>query len=57
VRQLRETFAARLARALTPEDFAAVIAPPEQLLRFSPHLRAARPILTILRDPSPPPAA
>ena len=30
VRVLRETFAARLARAFTPEDFAAVFADPEQ---------------------------
>jgi DNA polymerase elongation subunit (family B) len=50
-RQLRETFAARLVRALTPEDFAAVFADPGQPSLFAPSLAQARPILTVLRNP------
>jgi DNA polymerase elongation subunit (family B) len=50
-RQLRETFAARLVRALTPEDFAAVFADPEQPSLFAPTLADARPILTVLDEP------
>jgi DNA polymerase elongation subunit (family B) len=53
VRLLRETFAARLARALAPEEFAAAFADPEQLSLFAPSLAAARPILTRLPDPLP----
>ena len=48
---MRETFAARLVRALTPEDFAAVFADPGQPSLFAPSLAQARPILTVLRDP------
>ncbi|AKJ00059.1 DNA polymerase elongation subunit (family B) [Archangium gephyra] len=51
VRQLRETFAARLVRALTPEDFATVFADPEQPSLFAPSLANARPILTVLDEP------
>jgi DNA polymerase elongation subunit (family B) len=51
VRVLRETFAARLARALAPEDFAAIVADPEQPSLFPPPLEASRPILTMLPDP------
>jgi DNA polymerase elongation subunit (family B) len=51
VRQLRETFAARLVRALTPEDFAAVFADPEQPSLFAPSLTNARPVLTVLDEP------
>jgi hypothetical protein len=50
-RLLRETFAARLVRALTPEDFAAVFADPEQPSLFAPSLAQARSILTVLLDP------
>jgi DNA polymerase I len=50
-RLLRETFAARLVRALTPEDFAAVFADPDQLSLFAPSLAEARPVLTVLLDP------
>lgn len=50
-RQLRETFAARLVRALTPEDFAAVFADPGQPSLFAPSLAQAKPILTVLSDP------
>jgi hypothetical protein len=48
---LRETFAARLVRALTPEDFSAVFADPDQLSLFAPSLAQARPVLTVLLDP------
>jgi DNA polymerase elongation subunit (family B) len=51
LRLLRDTFAARLARALDPEVFATVFADPEQLSLFAAPLAAARPILTILPDP------
>ena len=45
VKQLGETYAARLSRALDPEDFAAVFAPPEQLLLFPRRLDLVRPVL------------
>jgi DNA polymerase elongation subunit (family B) len=48
VRLVRETFAARLVRALTPEDFAAVFADPGQPSLFAPSLEQVRPILTPL---------
>ncbi|HLK99689.1 MAG TPA: DNA polymerase domain-containing protein [Myxococcaceae bacterium] len=48
VRLVRETFAARLVRALTPEDFAAVFADPGQPSLFAPALAQVRPILTPL---------
>ena len=48
VRQLRETFAARLARALTPADFGAVFADPDQASLFPPQFETMRPILTRL---------
>jgi DNA polymerase elongation subunit (family B) len=51
VRLLRETFAARLARALTVEDFADAFADPEQLSLFARSLATARPLLTQLPDP------
>ena len=51
VELLRETFAARLARALTSEDFASAFADPEQLTLFPASLAQGRPILTVLRDP------
>jgi DNA polymerase I len=50
LRLLRETFAARLARALTPEHYAAVFADPAQLSLFAPSLEEARPILTVLSE-------
>jgi DNA polymerase elongation subunit (family B) len=46
VRLLRDVFASRLARALTPEDFAAVFADPDQLTLFAPDLSQARTILS-----------
>lgn len=64
VRLLRDTFAARLARALAPEDFAATFADAEQLSLFDARLEQARPVLNVLFDatrlPSvlePPPSA
>jgi DNA polymerase, archaea type len=51
LRLLRETFAARLVRALNPNDFAAVIADPEQPSLFEHDLRGAKPILSIIAAP------
>jgi DNA polymerase, archaea type len=51
LRLLRETFAARLARGLTPDDFAAICADPEQPSLFERALGDARPTLTVLTDP------
>jgi DNA polymerase elongation subunit (family B) len=48
LRQLRETFAARLARAFKAEDFAVLFADPQQLNLFPPDLAAIEPILTRL---------
>ncbi|MEJ7728091.1 MAG: DNA polymerase domain-containing protein [Polyangiaceae bacterium] len=50
-RLLRETFAARLSRALAPDDFAAVFADPRQGSLFEVRLAEARPILTPRRPP------
>jgi DNA polymerase elongation subunit (family B) len=44
-RVLREIFAARLERAFTPEDFAAVFADPGQLSLFAPAIESVRPVL------------
>jgi DNA polymerase, archaea type len=44
-RVLRDTFAARLARALAPGDFAAVFADPDQFSLFAPPTSAMRPVL------------
>lgn len=53
-RLLRETFAARLARALEPDVYAAVFADTEQLQLFTVPLDRARPVLTRLPDPRSP---
>ena len=45
VRVLRETFAARLARALRPDDFAAVVEDPDQLSLMPPSFERMRPVL------------
>ena len=45
---LRDQFASRLARALSPDIFAAVFADPDQLSLFSPSLADAKPILTVV---------
>jgi DNA polymerase I len=59
VRLLRETFASRLARALSPEDFAAVFDDPGQLSLFAPAFTSMRTVLTRLApdDVSTPPPA
>jgi DNA polymerase elongation subunit (family B) len=46
VRILRDNFAARLVRAFSPDDYAAVFADPDQLALFAPSLASIRPILT-----------
>jgi DNA polymerase elongation subunit (family B) len=48
VRLLRETFAARLARAFTPDDYAALFDDPEQPSLFAPALETIQPVLTPL---------
>ena len=53
LRVLRDTYAARFARALTPDDFAAIFADPDQPSLFARSLRDARPILTPLALPEP----
>jgi DNA polymerase elongation subunit (family B) len=52
-RLLRDTFAARLARALTPTDFAAVFADPDQLNLFAPSTDAMHPVLVARPQPVP----
>ncbi len=52
LRLLREQYAARLARAFAPDDFAAVFADPEQPSLFTPALDAIRPILVALPHPA-----
>jgi hypothetical protein len=44
-RVLRDNFAARLERAFTPEDFAAIFADPGQLSLFTPPIANIRSIL------------
>jgi DNA polymerase elongation subunit (family B) len=51
LRLLRDTFAARLSRALSPEDFATVFGDPDQIALFERSLVDARPILTPVLDP------
>jgi DNA polymerase, archaea type len=53
-RVLRDNFAVRLFRALTPADFAAVFADANQLSLFAPSTAAMRPVLT--PRPQPPSA-
>jgi hypothetical protein len=48
VRLLRETYSARLARALTPGDFSAVFSDPDQFSLLPPSFETMRPILTTL---------
>jgi DNA polymerase, archaea type len=47
-RLVRETFATRLIRAFTPDDFARVFADPEQPSLFDASVEGIRPILTRL---------
>ncbi|HEX6541898.1 MAG TPA: ribonuclease H-like domain-containing protein [Ktedonobacterales bacterium] len=46
IRMLRETFAARLARAFTPDDFATVFDDPMQPSLFAAPIESVRPVLT-----------
>ena len=46
VRLLHDTYASRLARAFTPEDYAAIFADPSQREMFAPEIATIRPILT-----------
>ncbi|MEO8624269.1 MAG: DNA polymerase domain-containing protein [bacterium] len=48
-RLLRDTFAARLARAFTPGDFGVVFADPDQLSLFTPPIESIHSVLTRLR--------
>ena len=52
VRLLAETYAARMARAFRPDDFAAVFADPEQPSLFAPLFAEIRPLLTIRTTPT-----
>jgi DNA polymerase elongation subunit (family B) len=54
VRLLRETFAARLARAFTSDDFATLISDPEQPSLFAPPISSIRPCMNRLMDPPAP---
>jgi DNA polymerase elongation subunit (family B) len=54
VRVLRETFASRLSRALSAEDFAALFADPEQPSLFPVQLSRVTPVLVVIRSPSTP---
>jgi hypothetical protein len=47
-RVLRETYAARLARAFTAVDFAALFADPDQLSLFTRSLASIRPLLNVV---------
>jgi DNA polymerase elongation subunit (family B) len=51
VRQLQTSFASRLARGVTTEDFEALVADPDRPSLFTPSLAASRPILSVLLDP------
>jgi DNA polymerase elongation subunit (family B) len=55
VRILRDTFAARLARAFAPEDFFSLFADPDQLSLFAPPIEPMRSVLTSLPRTSPTP--
>jgi DNA polymerase, archaea type len=50
VRLLRETFAARMVRAFTPDDFAVVFPHPDQLSLFMPDVETVRTILTSVEN-------
>jgi DNA polymerase I len=48
VKQLRGSYAARLARAFTPADFDAVFADPDQYALFGGEMRGVRTVLTVV---------
>ena len=50
-RQLRTSFASRLARGLTPEDLEAIVADPDRPALFQRRLTESRPILSVLQQP------
>ena len=52
VRLLRSTYAERLARGLSAEDFAVVFGDPDQFSLFTPSVGAIRTVLTELPQPS-----
>ena len=52
VKLLRSTYAERLARAVTAEDFAVVFGDVEQLALFAPDVASIRPILKPLPMPA-----
>jgi hypothetical protein len=54
LRLLRETFAERLARAFTVEDWATLFAAPEQPSLFAPPVEVIQPILSTLMGPPAP---
>ena len=51
-RQLQSGFATRLARALTAEDYEAIVADPDRPSLFARSLTGGRPILTVLQQPA-----
>jgi DNA polymerase I len=51
LRLLRQTYAARLARGLSADDFAAICAAPEQPSLFERNLSESQPTLTVLSAP------
>jgi hypothetical protein len=51
VRQLQTSFASRLARGVTAEDFEAIVADPDRPALFTRRLAESRPILSVLSDP------
>ena len=53
---LRETYAARLARAFTPADYEALLADPDQMSLFTPPIATIRTVLTKEPDHPAPPA-
>ncbi|MEO8564038.1 MAG: ribonuclease H-like domain-containing protein [bacterium] len=57
VRLLRSTYAERLARAFSTDDFDVVVGDPDQLSLFTPPIEAVRPLLTVLAEPVDPPIA
>ena len=54
VRQLSNSFASRLARGVTVEDFEAIVADPDRPALFTRQLADSRPILSVLAEPTEP---
>jgi DNA polymerase elongation subunit (family B) len=51
MRQLRETFAARMARAFSADDFATLFDDPSQPSLFAAPIESVRPLLTAMMEP------